>query len=133
VKETGFLFVYGTLGPATPEEAVALGFEADAVRGRLFDLGPYPALLALDDHDAPWIEGHVRQVTETELRTLIDPYEGVDEGLFIRSATTTRGGRAVWVYVYARPLPQWAEGGLTRWDGPRIDPTQSPRPPLPPD
>src|SRR4051812_6485646 len=36
------LFAYGTLAPGGPEEAALDGWTADAVRGRLFDLGPYP-------------------------------------------------------------------------------------------
>ena len=110
------LFAYGTLGPASPD---APGWTPDAVCGRLYDLGPYPILLNLDDPAAGHVEGHVREVDPAELAGELDSYEGVAEGLFERRLTTTRGGRRAWVYVYARPRPQYAVGPLARWDGPR--------------
>lgn len=123
------LFAYGTLRPRDPATALG-GWSADAVRGRLFDLGPYPALVDLDAPGAGWVEGFVRFVESGELIARLDPYEGVDEGLYRRVAATTRGGRRVWVYTYARPLPRGACGPLTRWDGPRAtlvaDPTPQP-------
>lgn len=115
------LFAYGTLGPADPEAAARGGWAADAVRGRLFDLGPYPALIDVDDLETGWVEGHVRPVDRRELEGRLDPYEGVEEGLYRRVLVTTRKGRRAWVYVYARPLPASARGPLTRWDGPRGD------------
>lgn len=111
------LFAYGTLGPADP---AALGWEPDRVRGRLFDLGPYPGLVGWDDPGSGWVEGHVRAVSQHELETLLDPYEDVDGGLFRRLALMTERGRAVWVYVFARPVPAGARGPLTRWDGRRL-------------
>lgn len=113
-----FLFAYGTLGPA---EGDADGWHADAVRGCLYDLGPYPALVALDDPAAGWVEGHVRPVSESELIERLDPYEGVGQGLYRRDRAVTREGRLAWVYVYLPPLPQYVyrRGPLTRWSGPR--------------
>jgi gamma-glutamylcyclotransferase (GGCT)/AIG2-like uncharacterized protein YtfP len=116
------LFAYGTLAPDGPEAAAARGWVADEVRGRLFDLGPYPALVDHDDREAGWVEGFVRAVDPIELTRDLDPYEGVDEGLYRRLAVTTRRARLVWVYVYARPIPGEARGPLTRWDGPRAFP-----------
>jgi gamma-glutamylcyclotransferase (GGCT)/AIG2-like uncharacterized protein YtfP len=113
------LFAYGTLKPGGPEAEAAGGWSADAVRGRLFDLGPYPALVDLGDPSAGWVEGFVRPVGESEIRDRLDPYEGVGEGLYRRVASMTRAGRLAWVYVYARPLPRGARGLLTRWEGPR--------------
>lgn len=95
------------------------GWSADSVRGRLFDLGSYPALVNLDDPGAGWVEGFVRPVDELELRDRLDVYEGVAEGLYRRSAVLTASDRVAWVYVYARPLPWDARGPLARWDGPR--------------
>jgi gamma-glutamylcyclotransferase (GGCT)/AIG2-like uncharacterized protein YtfP len=115
------LFAYGTLGPPGPEAIARGGWVADAVRGRLFDLGPYPALIDADDPAADWVEGHVRPVGGRELVDFLDPYEGVDEGLFRRVAVTTRTGRHAWVYVFARPVPPSARGPLARWEGPRRD------------
>src|SRR4051812_14226585 len=99
------LFAYGTLAPDGLEAAARGGWVADSVRGRLFDLGPYPALVDLDDPAAGWVQGYVRGVTPAELAGRLDAYEGVDDGLYRRVAATTRGGRRAWVYVYARPLP----------------------------
>lgn len=113
------LFAYGTLVPVEPSYREAEGWEPDAVRGRLYDLGPYPGLVDLDDPAAPWIEGFVRPVDDAELIGRLDPYEGVDEGLYRREATTTRAGRHVWIYVYSRPLPTAATGPLDRWGGKR--------------
>jgi indolepyruvate decarboxylase len=117
--DPSLLFAYGTLAPSDPEEATRGGWVADRVRGRLFDLGPYPALVDLDDPAAGWVEGRVRPVGLDELVGALDPYEGVDEGLYRRERATTEAGRLVWVYVYARPLPRGARGPIARWGRPR--------------
>jgi len=114
------LFAYGTLGPVGIEEARRGGWMADAVRGRLFDLGPYPVLVDCDDPEAGWVEGHVRRVERAELEGWLDPYEGVEEGLFRRLATTTRAGRLAWIYVSPNEVPEGARGPLLRWKGPRV-------------
>src|SRR5262249_52965827 len=62
-----FLFAYGTLMPADASAAEREGWQPDAVRGRLFDLGPYPALVDIDDPGAGWVEGFVRPVDLREL------------------------------------------------------------------
>ena len=61
------LFAYGTLAPDGPEAASRGGWEPDMVRGRLYDLGPYPALVDVDDPEAGWVAGHVRAVDPAEL------------------------------------------------------------------
>jgi gamma-glutamylcyclotransferase (GGCT)/AIG2-like uncharacterized protein YtfP len=129
------LFAYGTLTPGDPSSAARDGWVADRVRGRLFDLGPYPALIACGDAEAGWVEGFVRPVEVDELIGHLDPYEGVDEGLYRRVAATTEAGRQVWVYVYARPLPRGARGPLARWNRPGLsapiepsEPARSDRP-----
>lgn len=109
------LFAYGTLAPSDRAAAMSGGWVADAVRGRLFDLGPYPALVELDEPGARWVEGFVREVTERELTERLDPYEAVSEGLYDRATTTTRAGQHVWVYVYARELPTDARELLRSW------------------
>jgi gamma-glutamylcyclotransferase (GGCT)/AIG2-like uncharacterized protein YtfP len=114
---SGLLFAYGTLTPDGPEAEAAGGWSADSVRGRLFDLGPYPGLVDLGNPSCGWVEGFVRPVDEAELRDRLDPYEGVAEGLFRRTAAATRSGRVAWVYVYARPLTPLARGPLARWVG----------------
>ncbi len=110
------LFTYGTLAPENPDVAKEEGWVADAVRGRLYDLGPYPALVDHEDTEADWVEGYVRTVSWDQLVGSLDSYEGVNEGLYRRVATTTREGRQVWLYVYARPLPPSALGPLSRWN-----------------
>jgi gamma-glutamylcyclotransferase (GGCT)/AIG2-like uncharacterized protein YtfP len=109
------LFTYGTLAPDTAEIAKSEGWIADAVRGRLYDLGAYPALVDQYDHEADWVEGYVRPVTVDQLIGSLDSYEGVGEGLYRRVEAMTRAGRQVWLYVYARPLPTSAIGPVPRW------------------
>ena len=116
------LFAYGTLMPADREAADRDGWRPDAVRGRLFDLGPYPALADLDDPAAGWVEGFVRPVDRGELENRLDPWEELDQGLYRREETTTRASRRAWVYVYNRPLPPGARGPMDRWEGRRRAP-----------
>ncbi len=111
------LFAYGTLVPHDPTSLNRGGWCPDAVRGRLYDLGPYPGLVDLEDPGSPWVEGYVRMVSDAELINRLDPYEGVDEGLYRRDMTITRAGRLAWVYTYARPLPATARGPIGRWRG----------------
>jgi gamma-glutamylcyclotransferase (GGCT)/AIG2-like uncharacterized protein YtfP len=113
------LFVYGTLAPSNLEDATATGWMFDRVRGRLFDLGRYPGLVDLDDPTAGWVEGFVGLVDPDVLVNELDPYEGVDQGLYVRVRTETESGTRVWIYVYSRPLPRHARGPLTRWNGHR--------------
>jgi indolepyruvate decarboxylase len=116
------LFAYGTLMPSDRDAAMREGWRADAVRGRLFDLGLYPALIDLDDPGAGWVEGFVRTVEQDELETRLDPWEEVEQGLYRRVGTISRAGFPVWVYVYNQPLPPGARGPVERWDGRRRAP-----------
>src|SRR5580693_8437130 len=84
------LFVYGTLMPADPESAARDGWEPDAVRGLLYDLGPFPALVSLDDPGAGWVEGYVRGGLSRESIRRLDAYEETDQGPYRRVGTTTR-------------------------------------------
>lgn len=122
--EPGLLFVYGTLRPRTSEERSRYPWRLDAVRGRLFDLGPYPALVELDHPGAGWVEGEVRPTTIRELEDVLDPYENVAEGQYARRRTRTQAGLDVWLYIYARQLPAGAIGPLPRWIP--AEPGQSP-------
>ncbi len=116
------LFAYGTLMPRDGDSAEREGWRPDAVRGRLYDLGPYPAPFDLDEPGAGWVEGFVRPVNLEELETRLDPWEEVDTGLYRRTRTLTRASCRVWVYVYNRPLPPGALGPLDRWEGRRRAP-----------
>jgi gamma-glutamylcyclotransferase (GGCT)/AIG2-like uncharacterized protein YtfP len=117
---TTLLFAYGTLTPDGPEAAARDGWEPDMVRGRLYDLGPYPALVDLDDPGAGWVEGYTRAVDLAILEGPLDAYEGVADGPYRRTLVTTRAGCRAWVYVHDRPLPPGARGPITRWDGRRV-------------
>ncbi len=116
---TNLLFAYGTLMPADHAMGDREGWVADAVRGKLYDLGPFPALVDLDGPGAGWVDGFVRTVDKAELEGTLDNWEQVDQGLYDRVETTTRNNRRVWVYVYARPIPPGATGPLSRWCGVR--------------
>jgi gamma-glutamylcyclotransferase (GGCT)/AIG2-like uncharacterized protein YtfP len=116
---TSLLFAYGTLMPADAHSAARGGWEKDAVRGRLFDLGPYPALVQIGDPQAGWVEGFIRSVDLACLEGPLDSWEEVAAGKYCRVHTRTRGGKLAWVYVYARPLPPDARGLPDRWLGRR--------------
>jgi gamma-glutamylcyclotransferase (GGCT)/AIG2-like uncharacterized protein YtfP len=113
------LFAYGTLMPTDVAARAREGWMADAVRGRLFDLGPYPGLIDLDAPGVGWVEGYVRAVEPHELEAF-DRWEDVDLGMYRRVESTTRGCVRVWVYVYARKLPPEARGPLPRWRNPLL-------------
>ncbi len=127
-----YLFAYGTLGPDRFSADLLNVWQADAVRGRLFDLGPYPVLVDWDDPTADWVEGHIRPVDLQELLDVLDPYEGTDSGLFRRLTVTTLGGFEVWIYVFPHPLPAGAVGPIRRWNGSRVDPVLGNRAPSEP-
>lgn len=114
------LFAYGTLGPADAVEAVAGGWRADQVRGSLYDVGAYPILVGWDDPGAGWVDGHCLAVHPDVVERVLDPYEGVGEGLFRRVIATTRAGRRAWLYVWPREVPADARGPLGRWEGRRV-------------
>jgi gamma-glutamylcyclotransferase (GGCT)/AIG2-like uncharacterized protein YtfP len=109
------MFAYGTLMPADRQAEARGGWSPDAVRGRLYDLGPYPALVDLDEPATGWVEGYVRSVAHDDLVGTLDAWEDVDGGLYVRALTTTRNQQRAWVYVYNRPLPPHARGPLARW------------------
>jgi gamma-glutamylcyclotransferase (GGCT)/AIG2-like uncharacterized protein YtfP len=114
---TSLFFAYGTLMPPDQEAADRDGWTPDAVRGRLYDLGSYPAVVDLDRADAGWVEGYVRRVEPSDL-TSYDAWEDVELGPYRRVETTTRTNRRVWIYVYGWPLPPQARGPLSRWQAP---------------
>jgi glycerophosphoryl diester phosphodiesterase len=115
------LFVYGTLRPALAPPALAavartlrpLG--AARVRGRLYDLGRYPAAIA-DPGAEDWIEGElVARGPDSPPLAWFDAYEGWDPAapataLFRRerAEAVDAQGRAVacWIWTYARPVDE---------------------------
>ena len=114
------VFVYGTLmrGGANHTVLVRLGARyvaaARTARGRtLVDLGPYPALLPLDDARdsvAPNVHGEVFAVEESLLPEL-DAFEGVPE-LYARESidlVTDDGEANAFTYVFAKKTPKSAQ------------------------
>ncbi len=107
------LFVYGQLQPGLRPPRTASHARPDRIRGRLFDIGPYPA--AVEVGSAPnWFCGYVIEVDEREMLGELDAYEGVAERLYRRIRTVTETGAEAWVYEYARPVPSDAVA-IDRW------------------
>lgn len=96
------LFAYGLLQPGYRPPKTMTRHEPDAVRGQLFDLGPYPGAVKLGV-GPNWIEGQAIWLDASELGEL-DAFEGVAFGQYERVRVTTREGRTAWAYQYARPL-----------------------------
>ncbi|MCB9691782.1 MAG: gamma-glutamylcyclotransferase [Alphaproteobacteria bacterium] len=83
------LFVYGTLLRGAPQGALLAHLpRTDArVAGRLFRMpAGYPALVLLpDDHpERGFVHGELVSGVDPRLLVLLDRYEGVDEGLYVR-------------------------------------------------
>ncbi len=124
------LFVYGTLLPGLAPPAVAataarlrpLG--PATVPGRLYDLGPYPALVP-DPAGESRVHGELLALpaVAADLLAALDRYEG---GQYRRVATTAvraDGGEvACWVYEYAGDVTGAVligHGDYRRWVGTR--------------
>lgn len=91
------LFSYGTLMEGAEGSRLLAGCErvgTGAVRGTLFDTGPYPALLLAG---ADRVEGEIWRCP-AELLPRLDQYEGVADGLFRRVGHRV-ADHACWVYV----------------------------------
>lgn len=114
------VFVYGTLMRGGANHAVLLRLGARYVaaartaRGRtLVDLGPYPALLPLDesrDAVAPNVHGEVFALEDSVLAEL-DAFEGVPT-LYLREAidlVTDAGMTNAFTYVFAKATPKTAQ------------------------
>jgi len=92
------LFTYGTLmpgrGPAAELLAACERVGEGHVRGTLYDMGDYPALLLGGDDR---VKGVIWRCPAGLLPEL-DAYEGVADGLFRRIGTRV-DGVACWIYV----------------------------------
>ena len=111
------LFLYGTLRPGLAPSELARRVASlrrvgtGSIRGRLYDLGPYPGAI-LDASADTRILGEVFQLPDTGLvLEALDAYEcycpGDPDGslyLRVRGEVTLEEGRQVlcWVYVYNR-------------------------------
>ena len=95
MRDTFHLFTYGTLTDDAP--GILEGCErvdTGVVRGTLYDLGDYPALLLGGDDPVP---GVIWRCPADRLPAL-DRYEAVEDGLFRRAGVQV-GEYACWVYV----------------------------------
>jgi gamma-glutamylcyclotransferase (GGCT)/AIG2-like uncharacterized protein YtfP len=108
------LFAYGQLQPHINCPATVTHAWPDQVRGLLYDLGRYPAAVCVGAV-AQAVYGYVMEIAESELIDQLDAFEGLADGLYRRIRTVTRAGFEVWIYEYARPIPQSAPGPIERW------------------
>jgi gamma-glutamylcyclotransferase (GGCT)/AIG2-like uncharacterized protein YtfP len=115
------LFVYGTLRQAA-RHPMALFLRAHArslgparARGRLYDLGAYPGMVAARGDDE-WVHGEVHQLSRPdETLAVLDRYEGCGPGvepprLYERRPApvelATGEMRPCWVYFYLGPVAE---------------------------
>jgi gamma-glutamylcyclotransferase (GGCT)/AIG2-like uncharacterized protein YtfP len=110
---TTTLFVYGTLKRGLSNHRLVadqtfLGEAATEPRYRVFDLGPYPGLVA-DDANGLAVKGELWAVSECCLADLDDFEE--DAGAFARGPVAVAGrGGVVFAYFWNRPVPPGAGG-----------------------
>jgi gamma-glutamylcyclotransferase (GGCT)/AIG2-like uncharacterized protein YtfP len=99
--------VYGTLKRGMSNHAV-LGdspyLYSDYIRGRLYDLGPYPAALR-SVHPSEVIQGEVYECTDKQLQRL-DRLEGNPILYKREKVNTTESEDEVWVYFYCSHVPE---------------------------
>jgi gamma-glutamylcyclotransferase (GGCT)/AIG2-like uncharacterized protein YtfP len=108
------LFVYGTLRSPfhnpyawmLRRHSVLLG--GARVRGRLYDMGRYPALRPTQGHD-DWVTGEIYRLRNpAPLLAKLDTYEGPAYPR-VRTQAVLDDGRPLtaWVYQHRRTLPDW--------------------------
>ncbi|MGB9609812.1 MAG: gamma-glutamylcyclotransferase family protein [Bryobacteraceae bacterium] len=117
----GRLFLYGTLkrGFDNPwsrrlwSEAVFVG--RGTVRGRLYDFGPYPALVETDEDDAA-VHGEVAALRRSGLLSDLDSYEGPQFARMLRPVRIEDGAALdAWVYVFRGSLGRARVVAGGRW------------------
>lgn len=125
-------FVYGTLKRGERREHAwphaPLSITVATIKGRLFDLGSYPALIMGEEI----VEGEIWLVAEEHLEdtlATLDAIEGFvpdrDGNLYERQvvecAVDSGQSQQAWTYFYAQPLPHegWikanTESGRVNW------------------
>ncbi len=137
-----YLFVYGTLTRSGSAHALlpkqtARFLGTASVRGRLFDLGQYPALV-LEHKSEDQVHGEIYELLDEAVLATLDEYEDYRAGdkgsLFVRVEAWVIGmirrekGNEIrpmmaWAYVYnpERSLPKGAKPIKTRFLMPRWD------------
>ncbi|HEY8942351.1 MAG TPA: gamma-glutamylcyclotransferase family protein [Cellvibrio sp.] len=114
------LFVYGTLRRACPTGAHqkylagAQFIAAAQVRGKLYRVSYYPALVVEDDmQHAPAVIGEVYKLTGADQLSALDAYEECDYPAQpdqeyqrkLHEVTTVAGQKLqVWIYAYQHPI-----------------------------
>jgi len=111
--------VYGTLRPFVDQpmarwlQRVARYVGPAKMRGRLYDLGPYPGLRPAR-RSREWVFGDLYDVRDPFAVRVLDNYEagrGAGRPRFVRSACVVSFGRgrcSAWVYLYQRNPSQRA-------------------------
>lgn len=96
MRDTFLLFAYGTLRSDSPGRLLdgCARVGTGVVRGTLYDVGSYPALLLSGDDP---VGGEIWRCPTHRLADL-DRYEGTAEGLFRRVGVQV-GDYPCWVYV----------------------------------
>mgnify|MGYP001572222144 CR=1 FL=1 len=102
-----FIFVYGTLKQGKGNNYLLCNdtfLKEDTVKGRMYNLGNYPAVTYGDDI----IHGELWRISKHSLLKL-DRLEGVPY-LYQRIKTKTSDGRIVWIYIQGHlSLPERAK------------------------
>lgn len=118
-----WVFVYGTLLKGESNHSIIaphiLQAEPGRLKGRLYDIGPYPALVL--DANGVWVEGEWNFIRSEGLKDL-DALEGYHEKgqnneyerVWVMDADSGRSG---WVYVYpdSRGYPGISGSSWRRW------------------
>jgi gamma-glutamylcyclotransferase (GGCT)/AIG2-like uncharacterized protein YtfP len=111
------LFVYGTLMGGAPQGSLLAGKTRTraSVRGTLYALpAGYPALVLVGDGE---VHGELVDEVDERVLSLIDQYEGVDEGLYERVEVDVDVGlRRHRAYTYVMRAPE-RRGGRVVADG----------------
>jgi gamma-glutamylcyclotransferase (GGCT)/AIG2-like uncharacterized protein YtfP len=106
------LFVYGLLQPGFQPPKVVHRAEPATVKGRLFDLGPFPGAVDIGRGEGVF-HGWLLEIDASELADLDMFEDDQGSGQFRRMRTTTQAGQEVWIYEYFGELPEGP--ALERW------------------
>ena len=113
-KRDSLLFVYGTLRPFTGIPMarwlarVAVRVGAGRTRGRLYDLGAYPGLVA-PRRQREWVSGELYRLRSHRILRVLDRYEAgasrTPRFVRVRRRVEVASGRIVscWLYLYQQP------------------------------